>query len=193
MKRYSRIISAVLIFTFVLSAYNVRSADALTYRAGDIIVTNSTSSSGIVGHSGIFINSNTILHTSGWKSEPYPLTISLSKWNDRYEKSKVIRPDSATKGQKAADAAIKYFKGKTINYKITPNPRDINPNTYCSELVWYAYYKAGYSIKKPLIDQTGIYAWYTPGSGDYIYPYDFANKTIMDNTVNAFTVIDDKF
>lgn len=188
MKRFSRIITFLLVFAFVFSIFDVSKADAFTYKPGDILVTNSTSSKGITGHAGIVINSTTVLHTSGWKSEPYPLTISITNWNKRYSKTKVVRPDSATKGQKAANAAVTYFKGKKIPYALTANPRNIN-STYCSELIWYAYYKAGYPIKFPLSDQTGIFAWYTPSSG-YVLPYNFVNKTIMDNAVNKFTIVD---
>ncbi|MFD6439556.1 hypothetical protein ACFWDG_07025 [Peribacillus sp. NPDC060186] len=192
MKRFSKVILFALSFTIIFTVFNVSKADAFTYKPGDILVTKSTSAKGIAGHSAIVINSTTVLHTSGWKSEPYPLPMSITKWTNRYSTVKVVRPDSAKKGQAAADAAVKYFKGKTIPYRITSNPRDIDPYTYCSELVWYAYYKAGYPIKYPLSDQNGIYAWYTPSNG-MVYPYDFVNKTIMDNSINSFTIVDNKW
>lgn len=196
MKKISKIIVFSLIFAFVLMGYTERSTHAaFKYKPGDIVVTNSTSSSGIVGHTGIVIDSNTILHTSGWKSEPYPLTISIKKWTDRYGSTKVTRPDSAAKGEAAAKAAVKYFKGKKINYKITTNPRDIDPNTYCSEFVWYAYYKAGYPIKYPKWNHKDgiITGWYTTGAGSLVKPYDFIDKTIMDNSTNKFTIVDNKW
>ena len=170
---------------FLTCAQGIEVEAAIANKPGDIIITNSTSSKGITGHIGIYIDSTTILHTSGWKSEPYPTTISEKKWHERYAKSKVIRPTSSKLGQDAAKMAKKYFKDKKINYKITANPKDINPNTYCSELVWYSYYKAGKQFK--VFDQAmGMYM--TPS---IIKPYAYLESNNVSH--NGFKFIDNKW
>lgn len=46
---------------------------------GDVFITNGTSSAGILGHAGIAISSDEILHIAG--PEQHPDTITLSGWN----------------------------------------------------------------------------------------------------------------
>ena len=191
MKQFYKIFIAAIIFTVLLSGFSFNKTEAATsYKKGDIFVTSSTSKNGITGHTGIVIDSNTILHTSGWKSEPYPTTISISNWLKRYPKTKVSRPNSSTLGSKAADMAVKYFKGKKINYKITFNPKDIDPNTYCSELVWYSYYKAGktYQIFGGTTPGNPTGYWKTPS---IVEPYIFINSQTTNH--NGFTRIDNKW
>lgn len=176
-----------IIFTFFQGNNKVEAA--INNKPGDIIVTQSTSFKGIAGHVGIYVSSTEILHTSGWKSEPYPRIITESQWHKRYTKgSKVIRPTSSTLGSKAASNAKKYFLGKKINYKITSNPKDIDPNTYCSELVWYSYYKSGKTFQTRYdAPQTGG-SWVTPS---IIYPYNFINSSYVSH--NGFKFIDNKW
>ncbi|UNL87483.1 hypothetical protein [Priestia koreensis] len=164
-----------------LCLFSTNIAEAsLVNKPGDIIVTNSTSSSGIVGHTGIYIDATHILHTSGWKSEPWPKVISETDWHKRYEKSKVIRPSSSSLGVKAAQKAKAYFQNKKIPYWISSNPTNIS-KTYCSELVWYAYYKAGKSFKTRT---SGGFA--TPN--DLVTPYNFIDKANV--AYNKFSFID---
>jgi uncharacterized protein YycO len=149
---------------------------------GDIYITKSTSSKGIAGHIGIEIDYGNILHTSGWKSEPYPTVISKAEWNKRYPKTKIVRHSSQNIAIKAASNAIKYFKGEKIPYSITIGPTNIS-KTYCSELVWYAYYKAGVTFKQYDLGQ-----WITPR---IIYPYDYTNANQL--AYNNFRFIDSKW
>lgn len=151
------------------------------YLPGDILITTSTSSAGIAGHSAIVLNSTTVIHTSGWKSEPYPLKMSISNWKARYPKVKAIRPISSTLGQTAASKASYYFAGKSIPYRITAGPTS-NTYTYCSELVWYSYYKAGKEFK---IYDRALGMSVRPS---IIAPYDFLNSG--DVTRNGFKIID---
>lgn len=166
------------------------SAQALSNKPGDIIITKNTSSKGILGHTGIFIGSNQILHTSGRKSEPYPIIFTKKEWEKRYGNSKVIRPKSAKLGKKAADKAIstftKYDKkkkkrvGKHIPYNISSNLKDIK-EIYCSELVWYSYYKAGKSYKV----SAPYYGFAEPM---IMEPYDYIKPTLVD--YNDFKFVD---
>lgn len=150
-------------------------------KAGDIYVTRSTSAKGVLGHTGIVINSSTILMTSGWSSEPYPMRISIADWHKRYPQTKVIRPNNSTLGVSAAARAIQYFDNKKIPYRITANPTNIT-NIYCSELVWYSYYKAGKEFK--VYDKAmGLYL-----RPSIIAPYDFIAANNVSH--NGFKFID---
>lgn len=185
-------ILTIFVLSFIFLIPNL-SAQALTNKPGDIIITKHTSSKGILGHTGIFIGSNQILHSSGWKSEPYPIIFTKKQWKKRYGNSKIIRPNSAKLGKKAADHAIsaftKYDKkkkkrvGKHIPYKISPDPTNIK-KTYCSELVWYPYYKAGkiYEVFNPA---SQITTWSRP---TIIEPYDFTDRMQVEH--NGFKFID---
>ncbi|MEH7402916.1 hypothetical protein V7148_18250 [Gottfriedia acidiceleris] len=119
---------------------------AIDNKPGDTIITNSTSSSGILGHAGIYIDSTHILHTSGRAGEPYPIVFTETQWHARYAHSKVIRSNSSTIRSAAAAKAKTYFQDKKIPYRITSDPTNIT-QIYCSELVWYSYYKAGKTFK----------------------------------------------
>jgi len=186
-----KIAKLVIMFTVILSSLSLATtanfaSAATSYKAGDIFITKSTSSKGVAGHSAIAINSTTLLHTSGWKSEPYPKEISIKDFLKRYPKTKVIRPSSSTVGTKAAQNATKYFKGKKIPYEVTTNPTNIK-KTYCSELVWYAYYKSGKTFKV-FNPGSQVNTWITPS---YIRPYDFSDQTNMSH--NGFKWVDSKW
>lgn len=139
----------------------------------------------MTGHVGIAIDSKTILHTSGRKGEPYPLAISIKDWGKRYSKTKVIRPNSSSLGEKAATMAKKYFKGKKISYNIPSATLKGSKYTYCSQLVWKSYYKAGKSYKTASqIGNAGRLTWKVPLK---ILPYDFSNKTYVKH--NGFKFV----
>lgn len=187
MKLATKIIVLPIMLMMFVGFFHENAAEAaIDNKAGDIIITNSTVSSGLTGHSGIYINSNTILHTSGRKSEPYPTTISETEWHKRYAHSKVIRPKSSSLGQAAANNAVKYFKGKKIPYSIkdavSKGNKDIT-NIYCSELVYYSYYKAGLSLEV-----------YSRNGGGWhkltglVEPYTYINSDVVSH--NGYKFID---
>lgn len=182
--KFTIVLSLLLSSLFLL---NTNEANAISYKPGDIFITKSTSSKGLTGHSGIVIDSKTILHTSGAKSSPYPKTLSIKDWNKRYPKTKVVRPNSAALGKKAAANAKKYFQNKKIKYKISNNPRNIK-YTYCSEIVWYSYYKAGKTYKFPVKLMDGSIFWGVP---DIIKPYDYLDTKQLK--YNGFKFIDSKW
>lgn len=184
----------ILFSIFICISLSPTKAHAVTYKPGDIFITKSTSSAGIAGHTGIVIGKNTILHTSGWKSEPYPKIINIKKakgsktwWFKRYPETKVIRPNSASLGEKAASNAKKYFKDKKIPYSITKTKMTSRKATYCSHLIWYSYYKSNKSFKT-YDASSGVFVWKTP---KIIKPYDFIDKLNLDH--NKFKFVDNKW
>ncbi|WP_102693686.1 C40 family peptidase [Rummeliibacillus pycnus] len=178
----------ILLIIFSFNFHSLR-VEAMTNKPGDIIVTKNTSSYGIAGHTGIFISSNQILHTSGWKNEPYPIVFTKKQWEHRYGNSKVVRPKSASLGKKAASNAKKYFKDKKIPYSVGASLKSTK-RTYCSQLVWYSYYKAGktYKVYKQINSGSKLapkYAWVLP---DKIMPYDFVSNGYPKG--NGFVIVD---
>ena len=184
----------IIFSIFICLSLSQTEAQAITYKPGDILITNSTSSKGIAGHSAIAINSKEVIHTSGRsrpKSELYPKVMTIKDWKSKYKnKVKVVRPNSSTLGKKAAKNAVKYFKNKKIPYSIK-TPLTSTKKTYCSQLVWYSYYKSGKTFKTHTIINKEIFShtiWSTPS---FIEPYEFTNKAELD--YNGFKMIDNKF
>ena len=104
----------------------------------------------------------------------------------------MVRYKDAEKAKKAADMGVKYFKDKKIKYRVTPNPKDIDPYTYCSELVWYSYWKAGVSWQQIVISPRGDRTyWITPGAGSLVEPYEFLTNINVSH--NGFEIVDNKF
>ena len=188
-----KIASLLFSFTLAIGLFYPTQQDtasaAFSYKKGDILITDRTSSKGVTGHTAIYIGNNQVLHTSGWKSEPYPTVMTLSKWVKRYDKRvKVLRYKSSKVAGKAADQAVKAFKGKKIKYSITTNPKNIS-KTYCSELVWYSYWKAGVTYKiSHYSGKNGKTTWITPA---VIMPYDYLDS--KDFKKNGFTLVDKKY
>lgn len=187
--------SSKLLITSLLAFITILSTSipsfALTNKPGDIIITRSTSSKGVTGHVGIFVSSNTILHTSGRANEPYPKYIDKSKWYLRYSQNKIIRPNSSTLGANAAKKAKYYFGGKKIPYRVPSKLTDLS-STYCSELVWYSYYKAGKAYKVQYTNRgpSGYFQkyWTVPA---LIEPYSYTNPTFV--SYNGFKFVDNSW
>lgn len=179
-KMLIKIVVALLAFLFIGIIGNNNNSYALSYKKGDVLTTKSTSASGLTGHNGIYIGKGKVLDTP--RVHRYPRVVPVKKWIKSYPKTKVIRPKKASLGNKAANNAIKYFKGKKIPYAVTVNPKNIK-KTYCSEIVWYSYYKAGKQYKVP---EHGI--WMQPG---IIAPYAYVNK--KDVKHNGFKFVDNKW
>lgn len=129
--------------------YEVYSSDATMARAsftpkkGDVIITNGTSSAGILGHAGIATSSGYVFHIAG--PGYHPGYITFSSWHNNYTNknrtswTKVYRHNSSTVANAAANWAVNTYSGSNAEYKITGNLASTDV-TYCSKLVWQAYY-----------------------------------------------------
>lgn len=125
--------------------------------AGDILVTNGTSWGGITGHAGIYVGNGQIMSIAGGGS--HPATIHIMEWMYKYNKAgkwtKVYRPATRYRGASAAQWSLNNYNGKDYSYGITTNIFGKDP-TYCSKIVWQAYWWASAApqvggMKKPLI------------------------------------------
>ena len=183
------LLSLVLVIGLFYPTTKDSASAAFSYKKGDILITDRTSSKGITGHVAIYIGNNKVLHTSGWKSEPVPKVMTIKKWSKRYNnRIKVLRYKNAKTASKAADMAKKYFKDKKIKYAITTNPKNIS-KTYCCELVWYSYWKAGVTYKlNRYTGKTGKTTWHVP---TIIKPYDYLDA--KDIKKNGFTLVDKNY
>lgn len=109
---------------------------------GDILITNGASYAGIIGHSGIAIGSSNILHILKGGS---PRDISLYEWCRNYSNkregiyTKVYRHINKSVGREAAIWAINNYLGSDAFYFID-NDLWKTKYTYCSKLVWQAYF-----------------------------------------------------
>jgi len=104
---------------------------------GDILVTNSTSSKGLTGHSGIVTVAG-VLHISGPNANPK--AISWSTWIKNYPKTNVYRPKDGYKSMLAAIWIQDIYLTKNPNAKYQVNTKLYTYNeTYCSKIVWQAY------------------------------------------------------
>lgn len=204
MKKVQTLLFFVLVLGFVF-LFNSNEAAALgptQVKKGDILVTNQTQCTAnstcakITGHAGIVVYANgglKVLHIPGKTSGLERIRIdSVSTFFSNYNnKIKVVRPNSSTIANTAASKAIFYFAtyvegkhvGKYKEYFIEPGVTDIS-RTYCSEIVWYSYYKAGLSYKVyDYLSQISTYR--TPS---IIKPYDYTNNALAN--YNGFKIVD---
>jgi glucan-binding YG repeat protein len=120
-------------------------------KKGDILITNHTSYEGIIGHAAIAVSDNVILDIPNKYSTTR--VKSAKKWLDQYTAEgdwvKIYRLPSAYSyiANRAADWAYKNYyssNGGTEQdikpeYDITPSLYSTDP-TYCSKIVWQAYF-----------------------------------------------------
>lgn len=111
-----------------------------TMKKGDVLITNGTSSAGILGHAGIAISGYSILSIAGPGENP--ATLSLYKWNTDYTSkgwTKAYRHSSAGVASDAAEWASDAYLGSDATYSIGIDLSSTD-TTYCSKIVWQAYY-----------------------------------------------------
>lgn len=138
------------------SSYNIKTKNNTSVMKGDILITNGTSLNGFTGHTGIAVSSNEILHTANKNSVPE--IISLNEWIETYgleapdegfipTNTEVYRLENINSSifgvyaELAADWARANYENSGYEYQITTDLFTTNP-TYCSKIVWQAYYYA---------------------------------------------------
>jgi len=128
-------------FTLVYDSTDTRGTySTYSLTKGDVFITSGTSSAGILGHAGIAISSDYILHIAG--PGYHPTTISLSRWNSNYTTegwTKVYRHSDDDVADQAGQWASDTYEGTDAEYLISMNLASTD-ETYCSKLVWQAYY-----------------------------------------------------
>lgn len=119
---------------------------------GDVFVTDCAIARGIVGHAAIAISNDEILHIGGYGHKPS--VMSLAEWNEQYSSepgtcTRVYRLSDTAMANAAANWAAKTYVGSDAEYWI-PIPllqEDDSASTrqtYCSKLVWQAFYYGAY-------------------------------------------------
>lgn len=144
-------------------------------KAGDVFVTNSTSSSGILGHAAIAASDAHILDVPGTGDRPKNdnnRMSTLSKWVHQYAVNgrwiHVYRMNGHPNlSYDAGHYGYTHFYSTTANlnnknihltYGITPHINTLNP-MYCSKLVYQAYYK-GTGTYRVLVSFSGFLSPY---------------------------------
>ncbi|SHH39741.1 hypothetical protein [Virgibacillus chiguensis] len=146
---------ALIFIGFML--FSTSKASAASYRAGDILVTSSTSFK-FAGHAGIVGRSaNGRLYAVHIPGPNKPIQkISLSGWERAYPKTEIWRHKHKIAANKAGNKAmdfVRYYGNKTTfiaPYSLAGKAAWTLKNknkTYCSKLVWQSYYYGpGYNL-----------------------------------------------
>ena len=126
-------------YSLVYDSSNPSAYASYSMEAGDVFITSSTVSSGLLGHAGISISSSSILHIAG--PGEHPDTISKNSWLNKYDEgwNKVYRHSDSSIAEDAAQWAEDTYKDSDAEYVITMDLESTD-ETYCSKLVWQAYY-----------------------------------------------------
>lgn len=126
-------------YSLVYDSSNPSAYASYSMEAGDVFITSSTVSSGLLGHAGISISSSSILHIAG--PGEHPDTLSKNEWLNKYDEgwNKVYRHSDSSIAEDAAQWAEDTYKDSDAEYVITMDLESTD-ETYCSKLVWQAYY-----------------------------------------------------
>ena len=148
------------------------SYDGFYYLDGDIIITHSTSSSGLIGHAGIVVGDKVLeIHPS--YNNGVPKAISFSTWFNRYPTAMVVRYDGDREIPVDAAWYGKTFyidgEGKDNKYSLASVITD-KEKDYCSSLVWKCFYYGADFEFEIFRDSTSGGRW---GRPSMIAPYDF--------------------
>ncbi|NEG88612.1 hypothetical protein [Bifidobacterium aerophilum] len=120
--------------------YDSNRASYYAMKAGDVFVTNATSSFGLTGHSGIAYSDLRIVHIAGPGKNPE--TVSQLAWTGSLYPggwTKIYRHKSASVASAAANWARKTYVNSKATYYINLDLASTD-KTYCSKLVWQSYY-----------------------------------------------------
>ena len=173
-----KIVSSGEFYEVYSSQKSVRGSSFLPAK-GDVVITNGTSSAGILGHAGIAISPYSILHIEG--PNYHPTTITFGSWNNRYSYingsswTKVYRHINSSTASDAADWAWNTYGNSDAIYQITSDLTSTS-ETYCSKIVWQAYY---YGPSSP---QAFGLTW------GYRLPYDLPDNIYNLNLVNKYSL-----
>lgn len=147
-------------------------------RNGDILITDGTSSAGFTGHAGIVVSNNRVLHIAGPGFSP--TVDSISEWHASYTNkgsyTAVYRPNLVADGMYASGWADNTYRNSNASYSFSAILSSTSA-TYCSKIVWQAYY---YGVGSHSISRPGI------GGYGYVLPYElpgmFTNDTSLVHT-----------
>ncbi|MFE6799799.1 YiiX/YebB-like N1pC/P60 family cysteine hydrolase [Paenibacillus chitinolyticus] len=194
-KLTSFLILSIFLFTFaIVSSAATTDSDGGTGPGGDVKYKNTNVSvtpgdilvtkdfqiyNDFPGHSAIVVDSNTVVEILGYG---YTMQKSnLQSWLNDYPNAKVVRLNDSAKAAKAAKWAVWYYENyaSKVKYSIDSKIAAYDTYTYCSKLVWDAYYFGG-SISLPYADKVNI----------IIQPYDFvlnpSNSAVGLKTILTF-------
>ena len=126
---------------------------SVNVRIGDMLVTNSTSSFGVVGHVGIVISEDRVVHMPGTGKQRDP-NISIERkgvneWFRDYPKTTVVRVKELSAAQESGKWADSHQQnyGHKVEYQI-PSRLDVFGTNYCSKFVYQSHNETNTNIFK---------------------------------------------
>lgn len=172
------IIYIFIIFTFI-SCTNTKKSSIkwkkidkkkffLDIEPGDIIIKEKKLSLlGIFGHSAIIKDERTVVDYPKFGKSSYQIDIDY--WLEENRDILVLRYKNMNDffRKKLIENIDKYSNKK---YKIVFNKKN-NDNFYCSQFIWYVYYKTAAEL--------GFYLDLDSNKGLFIFPYDFINSQYL--------------
>ncbi|WP_369878239.1 hypothetical protein JNUCC21_14455 [Bacillus sp. JNUCC-21] len=164
----------VTLLSTTSSSVKVTSLSSFSVKPGDIFITNSTSSAGIIGHSAIANGSNHILDMPGYGNKSdNNRQLTVSQWVSKYNNGwiKVYRLKNSSLAAQVGKYADRHYWSTTgsskknihIPYKLTPHLYSVSPS-YCSKLVYDAYW-FGSGSASVLVKRSG-----------YVMPFNLINN-----------------
>ncbi|MDC0706785.1 hypothetical protein SAMN04487776_1614 [Priestia megaterium] len=164
------LIGAMFTSNSSFAASNTYPGKSLTPKAGDIIITSKRTTSHYTGHAMIVTDKLKVAEIAGPNKHPRELTFAEYKKAYPTVKS-VVRIQNTKIATKAGAAARQYVADyKTATYSVTSHT-DLRYKkvTYCSKMVWQAYWAAGVDLRQHVDNRTGAvtHDFYSP-----ILPYD---------------------
>lgn len=188
-KRISILISFLFIFSLSILFTNQKASAApvkypnssVKVYNGDILISKKSASgvTSMAGHAAMvtyYNNKAYVIHMPGIGKTIVKTT--LSKWSKSYKEVKIVHhKNSKTRNAAASWMKKRYDNKKTRKtpYKLTSNNLGLSPS-YCSKLVWQAYY---YGADKDITQHFSQSMGYWIATSGYVTPYDLltANDT----------------
>lgn len=131
---------------------------------GDILIKEKNyTTTGFLGHSAIMESKTTVVDYPKIGNKGYKININY--WIEKNRKIIVLRYKNMNDKFKK-DLIKNIRKYAFLDYKISVD-RLNNKSFYCSQYVWYVYYKTA--------QDNGFYLDIDKNKGDFIFPYDLIN------------------
>ncbi|WP_322906793.1 hypothetical protein [Paenibacillus campi] len=135
---------------------------SVAIRAGDVLVSNNTSSNGLTGHAGIVVNDQGSVATINGYNKFLTLE-GITTWKSKNTNTKVMRYSNSGAATQAGNWAKSYINNykSQVTYGLINTIGVYEKETYCSKIVWDAYYfGANISIDGHTPFWNGIYGPY---------------------------------
>lgn len=190
-KKFCTLLITTTFISFLFSAQETYAASytygGFKFKSGDILITQNTISSDIVGHAAIVSPTAKYTISTDGKGKK-PSEHKLSTWLKTYKSStKVVRYKSNSNALKAANWAYSHYATgpyRNASYSLADSLYSFK-KTYCSKIVWQSYYY-GSGVTFKLWETHEPYQRYVPYTWT---PYDFLNNYLGNMGKNGLKTV----